>query len=201
VYLLIGALAAVENVFPPVPADTVVALGAFLSHFGAISAALVFAVTWAANVGSAAAVYVAARTLGRSFFRGPVGRRLLRPRALERLEHLYHRHGTWGIFFSRFIPGVRAVVPPFAGVAHLGWARALLPAAAASGIWYGAITVSVVVAANHLEDLGRLLAGVNRVALALALAAAAAAAALVVLRRRQARAHTHEPDEAGRGES
>lgn len=172
VYIVIGALAATENVFPPVPADTVVALGVFLSHFGEISASVVFAVTWTTNVGAAAAVYVAARTLGRSFFTGRLGRRLLRPRALGRLEDLYKRHGVWGIFVSRFIPGVRAVVPPFAGIAGLGAARALIPMALASAIWYGAITIAVVLLATRLSDVARLLAGLNRVAIIAAVGAA-----------------------------
>ena len=38
VYAVIGILAGVENIFPPVPADTAVAIGAFLSTGGAISA-------------------------------------------------------------------------------------------------------------------------------------------------------------------
>lgn len=167
VYLVIGSLAAVENVFPPVPADTIVALGVFLSHFGATSAGIIFSITWAANLASAAVVYVAARTLGRRFVRGPIGRRLMRPQSLERLERLYERHGTWGIFLSRFIPGVRAVVPPFAGIARLGAVRALVPAAIASGIWYGAITLAVVFVARRLTDVARLVAEVNRAALVL----------------------------------
>lgn len=141
-----------------------VAVGAFLSRFGALSAGVILAVTLAANITSAAAVYLAARTLGRGFFTGRIGRRLLRPEALERLEGLYARHGTWGIFLSRFIPGVRAVVPPFAGVAKLGAARTLIPAAVASVIWYGTITIVVVLVADRLSDVARLLAGVGRAA-------------------------------------
>jgi membrane protein DedA with SNARE-associated domain len=53
-------LAAVENVVPPVPSDAAVALGAFLSHRGLTTPAVVFLVTWTANLFGAAAVYVAA---------------------------------------------------------------------------------------------------------------------------------------------
>ncbi len=181
--MLIGILAAVENVFPPVPADTAVALGAFLSQGGTVSAGMVFGVTLTANLFSAAAVYVAARTLGRRFFEGRIGRRLLNPSALVRLEDLYRRHGTWGIFLSRFVPGVRAVVPPFAGIARLGAARALIPAGIASGIWYGTLTLVVVVVARGLSDVVRLVAGANRVALIAAGALVAAGLAWWIWRR------------------
>jgi membrane protein DedA with SNARE-associated domain len=199
VYVLIGILAAVENVFPPVPAVTAVALGAFLSHGGTVSAGIIFGITWTANLLGAAAVYVAARTLGRRFFEGRIGRRLLNPAALIRLEELYRRHGTWGIFLSRFVPGVRAVVPPFAGIAKLGAARTLIPAGIASGIWYGALTLAVVLVARRVNDVVRLVAGANRVAL---IAAGALAAALGVTgwmwRRRRRRAMRERCGPSGR---
>ena len=58
------------------------------------------------------------------------------PEVLAALEEAYARWGTAGIFLSRFLPGLRAAVPPFAGVAGLSPARALVPAAVASAIWY-----------------------------------------------------------------
>lgn len=186
VYGVIAALAAVENVFPPVPADTAVALGAFLSVGGRVSAWSVFLVTWTANVSGAILVYAAARTAGRTFFRGRLGRRLLKPAALERLEHLYQRYGTWAVFLSRFIPGVRAVVPAFAGIADLGSVRALGPVAVASALWYGALTLAAATFVRNLDQITHFVAGVNRVGLVLA-GGAAVALVLLVRRRRRAR--------------
>jgi membrane protein DedA with SNARE-associated domain len=183
VYTVIGALAAAENVFPPVPADTAVALGAFLSSGGRISATAVFLVTWVANVATATSVYLAGRTVGRSFFRGRLGRRLMHPRRLARLEDLYRRYGSWGIFFSRFIPGVRGVVPPFAGVAHLTFWRAVPPMAIASGIWYGALTFFAATLVTRLDDLVVFVGHFNVVALLVGLVVAAAIAFLVWRRR------------------
>jgi membrane protein DedA with SNARE-associated domain len=188
VYGVIGALAAVENVFPPVPADTAVALGAFLSAGGTISAGVIFLVTWVANVCSAAAVYTAARVVGRPFFRGRTGARLLRPAALVRIEQLYARHGVWAIFLSRFVPGVRAVVPPFAGVAGLGVVRAVVPVALASGLWYGALTAVAAFTIRNASQIGALIAGANRVALAGAGVLLVIVAAVLLVRR-----HRSEP--------
>lgn len=160
-YTVIGVLAAIENVFPPVPADTAVALGAFLSQAGAVSAQSVFWITWTANVLTATSVYFAGRVLGRPFFTGRLGRRLLNQNRLKRLDDLYHRHGSWGIFLSRFIPGVRAVVPPFAGVAHLHFWRAVPPMAIASGIWYAVLTYAAATVAGSLDDVLQLLRQLN----------------------------------------
>ena len=137
-YGVIALLAALENIVPPIPADSVVALGAFLAARGADLTLLgVFFATWIPNVASAAGTYWVARTLGRGFVASPAGRRLLSPRAMAALERAYQRHHLWGIFVSRFLPGYRAVVPPFAGLAGLGAVRALAPVALASGLWYG----------------------------------------------------------------
>lgn len=187
VYTVIGALAAAENVFPPVPADTAVAIGAFLSTAGTVSALNVFLITWVANVATATSVYVAGRTVGRSFFRGRLGRRLMHPRRLARLEALYGHYGSWGIFFSRFIPGVRGVVPPFAGVAQLRFWRAVPAMALASGIWYGALTFFAATLVTKLDDVAVLVSHLNRVALAAALAVIAVVAVAVWRRRARLR--------------
>lgn len=189
VYGVLAALAAVENVFPPVPADSVIAVGAFLTVDGRGTALGVFLVVWAANVLSAALVYLAARTVGRAFFRGRIGRRLLRREALARIERLYERHGTWAIFASRFIPGVRAVVPAFAGVAGLDAVRALVPLTLASAIWYGTLTFAAASFMRNLATIREFMTHVQGVLIAVVLVAVGVAGWLV---RRHARARPAE---------
>jgi membrane protein DedA with SNARE-associated domain len=187
VYGVIGALAAAENVFPPLPADSAVALGAFLSAGGRVSALAVFGITWTANLAGAIAVYAAARTAGRSFFKGPIGRRLLKPAALSRLERLHDKYGTWGIFLSRFVPGVRAVVPPFAGIANVGVVRALVPMAVASAIWYGALTLVAATLVQNLDQIAAFTRGLGRVSVVLVALVAVVVGMLLIARRRRHR--------------
>jgi len=186
VYGVLAALAAIENVFPPVPADSAVAVGAFLTVGGRGTAWGVFLVVWVANVLGAVAVYVAARTVGRSFFQSRMGRRLLNPAAMQRIEHLYDRHGTWAIFVSRFIPGVRAVVPSFAGVASLDAVRALLPLTLASGIWYGTLTFTAAAFIRNLDAIREILVTVQGALLAV-VAVGGGTALIIWLRRRRNR--------------
>jgi membrane protein DedA with SNARE-associated domain/uncharacterized tellurite resistance protein B-like protein len=160
-----------------VPSDAAVGLGAFLSHRGVTSPVLVFLVTWISNLAGASLVYLAARRHGHRLFASGTGRRLLAPRSLAVIEREYLRFGIAGIFISRFLPGIRAVVPPFAGLVRLGAVRTLVPMAVASAIWYGGITlVGSLIGANWQRILG-ILEGVNRtmgIVTALILAAAAA---------------------------
>jgi membrane protein DedA with SNARE-associated domain len=162
-YGLITTLAAVENVFPPVPADVAVALGAFLAGRGLLDAWLVFGLTWAANVGSGAAVYALARRHGRALFQGVLGRRLFSDATIARIGEQYRRHGTWGIFLSRLLPVWRGLVMPFAGIAGVPAWRALVPLAAASGLYYGALIVLVTTLGTNLEGVLHVLGRVNAV--------------------------------------
>ena len=162
-YLVLMVLSAVENVFPPVPADTAVALGAFLARRGEISVVPLAALCWFANTVSAAAMYAFARTHGPGFFREGWGRRIMPPGVLASLEEAYGRWGTAGIFLSRFLPGVRAAVTPFAGVAGLGPMRALVPAAVASAIWYAILAFVGYAVAENWDAVKALVADTNRV--------------------------------------
>jgi membrane protein DedA with SNARE-associated domain len=163
IYATLVALSAVENVFPPVPADVAVVFGAFLSHRGLTSAPLVGVLCWLANTASSAAMYFYARTHGRRFFEEGWGRRLMPPRTMRALQEAYARHGTYGIFFSRFLPGLRAGVTPFAGVVGIAPARALIPSAAASAIWYAFLVAAGAALGQNFEAAVGLINRANRV--------------------------------------
>ena len=175
-----------ENIFPPVPADVAVSLGAFLAGRGVMNAWLVFALTWAANVGSGAAVYALARRHGRSLFRGVVGRHIFTPNTVAHIEEQYRRHGTYGIFISRLLPVWRGVVMPFAGIARVPAWRALVPMALASALYYG---VLIYLVSRLGTDLDVVLGAVRQVNTILAIVAGVFVLIIVlwIIRRRRRR--------------
>lgn len=138
-----------------------------------------------ANLAGAAAVYFIARRYGRRLFSTKIGRRLLAPRSLAVIEREYLRFGVAGIFFSRFLPGFRAVVPPFAGLVGLSPVRTLLPMAMASAIWYGGITILGTVIGSEWERINRIIMGVNRTLGIAALIVVMAGLVWYLLRRRR----------------
>jgi len=168
-YLLLGAGSAVENLFPPIPADTFVLLGAFLAAGGRADAWTVFFVTWLANTTAALLVYWTGYRIGRPFFQVGMGRYLLNPAQLRRLDTFYQRWGLPAIFFARFLPGLRAMVPVFAGVTHQPFRVVAFPLFVASGIWYGSLVWLGATAGRNLPAIGQWLAGANRLLLAPAL--------------------------------
>jgi membrane protein DedA with SNARE-associated domain len=137
-YVSMFLAAAVENIFPPIPADTIVAFGSFLAARGQGTILGAFLTTWLGNLTGAAIMYGAGRRYGAA----RVEQRLLKDKgaaAEGKLRALYERYGMFALFLSRFVPGVRAIVPPFAGALRLPFVASLLVMGIASGIWYGLV--------------------------------------------------------------
>lgn len=139
-YGALGIVAAIENIFPPVPADTVVAFGSFLAGRTGRSVIAAFLAVWIGNVAGAMLMYAVGRRYGADRLAHRMGGGdAMKARA--RMETLYGRYGTGALFLSRFLPGVRGFVPPFAGALRVPAVRATAVMAAASAVWYGAIAV------------------------------------------------------------
>jgi membrane protein DedA with SNARE-associated domain len=140
-YTVLVVTAAVENLIPPFPSDVVVAFGSFVVAQGQRGTMLgVFAATWAGNVAGAMIVYA----LGRRYGAERLERRLAGKHAESRdarIRRMFERYGMPAVFVSRFVPGVRAIVPAFAGALKLSVFWTLAMVASASAIWYGLITV------------------------------------------------------------
>ena len=155
-YAVLGVGAAVENVVPLIPADTFVLLGGFLAARGSASEGVVFLVTWTSNVLSALAVYTAAYFYGESFFKTRLGHYLLDPKQVGIVRRFYRRWGAAAIFYTRFLPGLRAVTPVFAGVIRQRPISVVLPLVLASGIWYGGLVWVGAFAGRNVDQLLRM---------------------------------------------
>src|SRR6266511_2031288 len=91
-YLAIAAISAVENIFPPFPADAVVAFGSFLAARGTGSPITTFLFAWIGNLLGAALMYY----VGRRYGSGPFLARLERwvgQNAESRFKALYGKYG------------------------------------------------------------------------------------------------------------
>ena len=149
-YAVACVAAAVENVFPPLPSDVIVAFAGFAAARGRGSALTAFAAVLAGNVAGAMLMY----GVGARYGSGAALRRVGAAGAQEaRLRDWYARYGLAAIAVSRFLPGVRAVVPPVAGALGVGALRSCLAMAVPSGIWYGGITYLAYTAGSDFDVL------------------------------------------------
>jgi len=177
IYAGLGLGAALENVVPVVPADTFVVLGGFLAATGQLEARWVFLCTWFCNVASALLTWAAGRRYGAAVLEAGWGRHIVSGPQLARIQRFYDRWGLWALLFTRFLPGLRAVVPVFAGVTGQSGLRVALPIATASAAWYGGLVVAGDFTGRNLEQVLDLLGRIN---LGLLAAASVVIAAIVV---------------------
>ena len=168
-YLVLGAGAALENIVPPVPADTFILLGGFLAVRGPADVVVVFLVTWLANTSGALLVYGAGRRFGPPFFDTRFGRLLLQPEQLSRLRRFYRRRGTPPSSSPAFSRAARGGAR-LRGVARLSFASVAVPVAVASAIWYGGLVRLGSIAGENVDTMLDWYATANRVLLAVAAA-------------------------------
>lgn len=181
---VMALLAAVENIFPPIPADVLVAFGGFIAARNHASPIPAFLAVWLGNVAGAMLMFVVGRRLGREW----IARRFhVAPGGSneKRLTDAYTRYGTAGLFVSRFLPAFRALVPPMAGALHLSLPRVLIAISLASAAWYGFITWLAFSAGSNWEKLVAEIARAGKWSAALAVAIVALALLVWWVRRRR----------------
>ena len=81
--------------------------------------------------------------MGRRFGAEWIRRRLrvMGESAEQRVRNWYARFGLPALFLSRFLPAVRAVVPPLAGAIRVPATGAIIAIATASTLWYATLAV------------------------------------------------------------
>jgi membrane protein DedA with SNARE-associated domain len=137
-YALLAVAAFVEGIFPPVPADLVVALGSFLAARRGASLPATAACIVAGSVAGAMVVYAIVRRFGASWLHARLKRAGI-DNVEKKLEMMYSHYGMTALFVSRFLPVFRAVAPPMAGAMRVPPVRTAAVFLLASSIWYGAI--------------------------------------------------------------
>ncbi|MEO6445253.1 MAG: DedA family protein [Gemmatimonadaceae bacterium] len=180
-------LAAVENIFPPIPADMLVAFGGFISARTGASPWPAFLAVWLGSVTGAVLMYALGRRVGTAGIRrrfhlgeGTNGER--------RLIEMHKKYGVAALFVSRFLPGIRSLVPPMVGAMRIPPFAPLLAISFASALWYGFVTYLAFRAGNNWEVLSRSIASVGRWTAVGAALVAAAGATVWWIRRRRGRA-------------
>jgi membrane protein DedA with SNARE-associated domain len=190
-YLSITVVSAIENVFPPFPADITVAFGSFLAARGKGSPYSSFLAAWLGNLASAGLMYHVGSRYGSSALMtrlekwGGKG-------AEARLQSLYARFGIPALFVARFLPGVRALVPPFAGAMKLPVVPVSIAVAAASGIWFAFVTWIAFSAGLEWDVLRDRIAHASSIAGGFALVVVVLAAGFFFFRRARNK-HTARP--------
>jgi membrane protein DedA with SNARE-associated domain len=133
-YLFLFVSSIIENVFPPIPGDTITALGAFLVATGKLNYLLVLISTTSGSTVGFVALFAIARRLGRDYFlRKKI--RYFTPDAILRAEKRFSKSGYYVVLANRFLPGVRSVISITAGIINLSFYRVLVLSFVSAALW------------------------------------------------------------------
>jgi membrane protein DedA with SNARE-associated domain len=123
----------------PLPGETVLLAGGFFARQGSLSLSWLLVLAFLAALAGDNTGYWIGRRAGRGWVESH-GRWVgLTPRRLEAVDAFFARHGTRTILAARFISGVRAFAPLFAGVSGIPWRRFAPWNAAGCLLWSASI--------------------------------------------------------------
>jgi membrane protein DedA with SNARE-associated domain len=169
----------VENVFPPVPGDTVTVFAAYLLGRSDHSAVGIMLSTTAGSSAGFMTYYALGRLLKPDYLLRR-NFRFMPAAAIERAGAWFRRYGYWIIFLNRFFSGIRSVISMVAGMFRLPWIPVCIFATLGCGIWNGALIWAGYILGANWMAVERILREYNRALLILA----ALAIALWVIRKR-----------------
>ncbi|MBX3133057.1 MAG: DedA family protein [Gemmatimonadaceae bacterium] len=144
-YVVMGVLAFLEGALPPIPGDVAAAFLAFLSaRAGGLWLPTTLIIT-TGSVGGASVLWWIGKSFGAEWLTHQLGRlglaksELKAERAEHRIEDAYRQYGWVALFLSRFIPGVRAMVPIAAGAMRVPLWETLGIMWVSSLMWYSVL--------------------------------------------------------------
>jgi len=161
-YVTLALVAATENFVPPIPADVIVAFGSFLAARRNESPIAAVVSVVIGNVAGALAMFALGRRFGADWIRRRM--HVLGDDAERRVRDWYNRFGLPALFLSRFLPAVRAVVPPLAGAIRVPATGAILAIATASTIWYTTVALLSYRVGTQWEQIASAIGRVQRIA-------------------------------------
>lgn len=162
----------IENIFPPVPGDTVTVFAAYLVGRSNHDALGIMLATSAGSSAGFMTYYALGRLIPGDFF-ARKNYRVFPAASFERAGKWFRRYGYWVILLNRFFSGVRSVISLVTGMYRLPW----LPVFALSGLgcalWNGLLIWAGYQLGVNWKQVERFMTQYNKGLLALAIAAAA----------------------------
>lgn len=139
-YVGLFLLMLLESASLPIPSEVVLPFTGYLVYTGSMTMTNAILVATVAGVLGALVDYYLAIRLGRPALRTVLRRLHVNEQSLDRAESWFNSRGSWSVFVSRFIPGLRGIIsfpaglfemklPAFVSltfVGALGWTAALV---------------------------------------------------------------------------
>ena len=139
-YIGVAFLIAIENIFPPIPSEVILAFGGFMTSQTTLNAVgVIVSATIGSTVG-AIVLYLIGRILNKErlerIVSGKIGKVLrLKASDIEKADKWFDTKGQKTVFICRFIPIVRSLISIPAGMSEMNFLKFLLYTVLGSTIW------------------------------------------------------------------
>lgn len=134
VYAVLFVCAIAENLCPPIPGDTITALGAFLVGTNTLNFGFVYAATTAGSVVGFMMLFAIGYIAGKKFF-DVKNFRFFPKEKIAAAEIWFHKYGYLAVLLNRFAPGVRSVISLAAGISKLNAGITTVACAISASLW------------------------------------------------------------------
>ena len=177
-YVLLGLCACVENLFPPIPGDTVTVFGGYLTGIGQLSLAGVIVSTTIGSFAGFMMMFFLGKLVGKSFLaRGRVP--WVREQQVHRVSEWFERFGYGVVLFNRFLSGARSVISLVAGMTQLNTGRVAIYCFISCIVWNSCLVFAGYKVGENWGTVSEILKKYNMVVIAIA----AITAAFFILKR------------------
>ncbi|NQV41583.1 MAG: DedA family protein [Candidatus Marinimicrobia bacterium] len=162
VFVTVFLASYIENIFPPIPGDTILLFGAYLVGRGQLSFGMAMATTLAGSVLGFLTLYVAGYKYGRGFMYS-TQQTWFSPKSLKRVEDLFAKWGYGVVLINRFLAGLRSVVGLFSGLGKLNIWKVIILSTISSLMWNGTLIWLGSTVGENWEQIGAYLKKYNAV--------------------------------------
>jgi len=138
VFLVVFLASYIENIFPPIPGDTILIFGAYLVGRGNLSFSMALATTLLGSVLGFMTLYVIGYKYGHGFIYSKQ-QTWFSPNSIERVEKLFKKWGYGVVLINRFLAGLRSVVGLFSGIGKLQVWKVVVLSLISSLFWNGTL--------------------------------------------------------------
>ncbi len=160
IFFTVFAASYIENIFPPVPGDTILLFGAYLVGRGNLSFEMAMVTTLMGSVLGFLTLYVVGYRYGRRFMYS-TQQTWFSPKSLNRVEVLFEKWGYGVVLINRFLAGLRSVVGLFSGIGKLNIWKVIFLSTVSSLLWNGTLIWLGSTIGENWEQIGVVLQRYN----------------------------------------
>ncbi len=156
-YLGIAVIVFLGNLGVPVPEETVVLAAGFVAGRGILDPRIVFAVALTSAIFGDSVGYFIGKTGGQPLLESLSSRFKFVAHRHRRFRQFFVKHGNKTVFFARFVPGLRFMAGPMAGVAGMKFWRFLAWNVCGATTWCATMVTAGYLLGDEWETVAHLI--------------------------------------------